>query len=62
MPVVESLWNMKLYWKRTMCKMFWSYQPMSSDSREPDWDGCVAGLGCGGGVRRVSGVIELANG
>jgi hypothetical protein len=53
---------MKLYWKRTMCKMFWSYQPMSSDSREPDWDGCVAGLGCGGGVRRVSGVIELANG
>jgi hypothetical protein len=45
-----------------MRKRIWSYQPMSSDDREPDWVGCVGGLGCGGGVRRVSGVIGLVNG
>jgi hypothetical protein len=35
---------------------------MSSDSREPDWVGCVGGLGCIGGVRRVSGEFRLVNG
>jgi hypothetical protein len=48
--------------KRTMRERFWSYQPMSSDSREPDWTGYVGGLGCIGGVRRVSGAIGLVNG
>jgi hypothetical protein len=45
-----------------MRKRFWSYQPMSSDGREPDWVGGVGGLGCERGVRRVSGVIGLVNG
>jgi hypothetical protein len=61
MLVVESLWK-KASMKRTMRERFWSYQPMSSDSREPDWNGYVGGLGCIGGVRRVSGAIGLVNG